>query len=70
MAEFVKASGTDSLSEFAERHGCKTTDSEIRRFFIAKCEGEIPDDELEIAAGGAADFANLFGKIYNGSFNK
>ncbi|MBQ9384142.1 MAG: hypothetical protein IJT87_07885 [Ruminiclostridium sp.] len=70
MAEFVKASGTDTLSEFAERHGCTATDIEIRRFFIAKCEGEIPDEELEIAAGGAVDFAKLFDRIHNVGFNK
>ena len=64
MGEFVKASGTDRLAAFAEKYGCTATDSEIRRYFTAKCEGEIPDDELDIAAGGTVDFTMLLSKLY------
>lgn len=45
MKEFVKASGTNHLSDFAETYGCIATESEIRRFFIEKCEGGIFDYE-------------------------
>ena len=62
----MKASSTDHLAEFAEKHGCIATEAEIRRFFTAKCEGEIPDDELDAAAAGAVNFTLLLNKLYNG----
>ena len=36
MAEFVKASGTDKLTDFAKQYDCPATDREIRDYFIAK----------------------------------
>ena len=65
MAEFVKASGTDTLSEFANRHGCTATDDEIRKFFTAKCEGELPDDAAEAVSGGAFDLGKLINAVFN-----
>ena len=64
MGEFVKASGTDQLAAFAERYGCAATDSEIRSFFSAKCEGEIPDDTAaDITAGCKADLTRMLCRI-------
>ena len=64
MAEFVKASGTDTLSEFAGRYGCRASGDEIRRFFMAKCEGELPDDAAEEVSGGAFDLGKLISIMF------
>ncbi len=64
MGEFVKASGTDSLSAFAGSYGCSASDEEIRRFFIMKCEGEISDDEVSSVAGGAAYFGRWVSNMF------
>lgn len=64
MGEFVKASGTGKLTEFAGKYDCSATDGEVRRYFAAQCEGEIEDDDLDIAAGGTVNFAQLFGRLY------
>ena len=78
MAEFVKASSTDTLSEFAESQGCKATNVEIRKYFMGKCgdtvpensEGEIADDELENVSGGSIMFfkwvSSLFTTLFGG----
>lgn len=66
MGEFVKASATDHLAEFAEKYGFNAANEEIRRYFTAKCEGEIPDDKLDAAAAGAADFTLFLNKLYKG----
>ena len=72
MAEFVKASGTGSLEDLAKQYGCSATDSEIRNFFISKCqgEGELDDDAVEAVSGGAFDFgkwlSDLFDSIFGG----
>lgn len=65
MAEFVKASGTDTLSEFAGKHGCAASKDEIRKFFIAKCEGELPDDAVDEVSGGAFDLGKLIYAVFN-----
>ena len=73
MAEFVKASGTGTLVDFADQYDCHTTDSEIRDYFIAKCggEGELDDDAVEAVSGGAFDFcawlSDLFNSIFGGA---
>jgi hypothetical protein len=79
MAEFVKASGTDTLAEFAESRGCKATELEIRKYFLGKCadklpeegEGEISDDELENVSGGSIFFfkwmSGLFSTLFGGA---
>ncbi len=73
MAEFVKASGTGTLADFADQYDCHATDSEIRDYFIAKCggEGELDDDAVEAVAGGAFDFcvwlSDLFNSIFGGA---
>lgn len=70
MAEFVKASGTNSLEAFAKSYGCDAADTEIRKYFIAQCEGELPDDAVEDVAGGFFDFgkfiSDLFCAIFGG----
>ena len=60
MGEFVAASGRNKLSAFAEKYGCNSTEEEVRKFFLKKCEGELSDDELEKVAGGYVDFGRLF----------
>lgn len=65
MAEFVKASGTDTLSEFAGRHGCIASREEIRRFFIARCEGELPDDAVDEVSGGTYDLGKLINAVFS-----
>lgn len=73
MAEFVKASGTGTLADFADQYDCHATDSEIRDYFIAKCggEGELDDDAVEAVSGGAFDFcawlSDLFNSIFGGA---
>ena len=73
MAEFVKASGTGALSEYAREHGCSASDFEIRDYFISKCqgEGELDDDDVELVSGGAFDFgkwlSDLFDSIFGGA---
>ena len=64
MAEFVKASGTDTLSEFAGRHGCDASKDEIRKYFIAKCEGELPDDAVDEVSGGTFDLGQLIASVF------
>ena len=70
MAEFVKASGTGSLEDLAKQYGCSATDSEIRNFFISKCqgEGELDDDAVEAVSGGAFDFFAWIGNLFNSLF--
>ena len=68
MSEFVKASGTDTLSAFAEKYGCNASDSEIRNFFLAQCEGELPDDAVESVAGGFFDFGKWISDRFNSLF--
>jgi len=60
MAEFVKASATASLEAFAEKYSCTATEDEIRNYFRAQCEGEIPDDEVDAVSGCMFDFSILF----------
>lgn len=73
MAEFVKASGTGTLADFADQYDCHAADSEIRDYFIAKCggEGELDDDAVEAVSGGAFDFcawlSDLFNSIFGGA---
>ena len=70
MGEFVKASGTGSLAAFAESLGCKTTDEEIRKFFMARCEGEgeISDDDAANVAGGVFDFGKWISDLFTSLF--
>ncbi len=70
MAEFVKASGTGTLADFADQYDCHATDSEIRDYFIAKCggEGELDDDAVEAVSGGAFDFFAWIGNLFNSLF--
>jgi hypothetical protein len=70
MAEFVKASGTGALADFADQYDCHATDSEIRDYFIAKCggEGELDDDAVEAVSGGAFDFFAWIGNLFNSLF--
>ena len=70
MAEFVKASGTGSLEDLAKQYGCSATDSEIRNFFISKCqgEGELDDDAVEAVSGGAFDFGKWLSDLFNSLF--
>jgi hypothetical protein len=65
MAEFVKAAGTGTLSAFAARHGCSAADAEIRDFFLRQCEGELSDDAVEAAAGGAPNFERLVAALFD-----
>lgn len=65
MAEFVKAAGTGTLSAFAARHGCSAADAEIRDFFLRQCEGELSDDDVESAAGGALDFERMVAILFD-----
>ena len=65
----------NDLSEFAKSHGCTATYSEIRDFFIRKCqgEGELDDDAVESVSGGSFDFSkwtsDLFNSIFGGAGN-
>ena len=70
MAEFVKASGTGTLADFADQYDCHATDSDIRDYFIAKCggEGELDDDAVQAVAGGAFDFFAWIGNLFNSIF--
>jgi hypothetical protein len=72
MAEFVKASGDGTLSDFAKQYGCTATDSEIRDYFVAQnqgSEGELDDDDVESVAGGAFDFFSWLNKLFNNIFH-
>lgn len=66
MGEFVAASGRNKLSAFAEKYGCNSTEEEVRKFFLRKCEGDISDEELEMVAGGNIDFGRLFEAVLGG----
>ena len=78
MAEFVKASSSDSLSAFAKGYGCNATDNEIRKYFLSQCgdqvqiedEGELEDDALENVSGGSIFFVSwitsLFARLFGG----
>lgn len=68
MAEFVKASGTGTLSQFAGLHGCTATDEEIRRFFLIKCEGELTDEETEEVTGGQNGFNCWIEKVFRDKY--
>ena len=72
MAEFVKASGTGALSDFAKQYDCDATDDEIRKCFMNKCgdEGELDDDALEDVSGGMLDFGAWINKLFTSLFGE
>ena len=78
MQEFVKASGTGSLSAFAKSYDCDASQEQIQNFFISKCGDkpstgddsleELSDDDLENVAGGSIGFTNWLCSFFSRIF--
>ena len=52
LQEEIKKASVETLSEFLQKHDCKSTAKEFVDFAKAQAEGEIGDDDAGAVAGG------------------
>ena len=52
---YLKAAKGGKVAEFLKAYGCEATAEEIKAFLQEKADQELPDEELDNAAGGTCN---------------